>query len=253
MPHDTDWRRYGKVKMTSSDIESIRMVKALSAIGRKSRSGLYADRLKTNILGKGRKNRTSDAWDAILIAILSTQQKSTGRSNKVKQLLEERNLSWRIAKTKPGSISDCVNGFNLNRRKREYLSLARSWLLQNHREVGKYRRALDSIPVASFGARYPLEVEAAKFIQSGVKGIGPKQSRNFWQYLGYSAWAVLLDSRILAILEAPPFSLNTQLGYFELEARVIELCTKANTYPCLLDASLFDLEGLMRAQVGMPQ
>ncbi len=42
------------------------------------------------------------------------------------------------------------------------------------------------------------------------------------------------------------------MKYEDLEGDVIQLCRKTGTYPCLLDASLFDLEGLMRSLIGLP-
>lgn len=236
-----------------SHAKAIKTIQLLTSVGDKSPNSLYAERFERNIQGKGRRNSINDAWDGLLIAILTTQQRSTGRSNLVRDLLNSRALAWKIARKDPTSITRGVKGFNYNKRKRTYLRAARRWLLNNAKKISEHRLAIDQIPVDQIQERYNVEVEAADFLRKSVKGIGHKQSRNFWQYLGYTAWTIPFDSRILAILEAPPFFMDPELKYLEAEEQVIALCQDAETYPCLLDASLFDLEGLMRSYVGLPQ
>lgn len=184
--------------------KAIKTIQLLTSVGGESPSSLYAERLRRNIRGKGRRRTVDYAWNGLLIGILTTQQRSTGRTNLVRELLNSGALSWETASNDPTLITRAVKGFNHNKRKRAYVRSARKWLLDNDEGIKKHRRTLKRIPVDKVQERYAAEVDAADFLREGVLGIGPKQSRNFWQYLGYSAWTIPFDSRILAILESPP-------------------------------------------------
>lgn len=110
-----------------------------------------------------------------------------------------------------------------------------------------------------------MECEAADFVlgrNGGIEGVGLKQARNFWQYLGYSIWTIPLDSRVQKVLKEPPFSMNwpgkglPASRYLLIERSVGDLCRAARNpkaYPVLLDSALFNMEALIRDLVGFPR
>jgi Trp operon repressor len=153
-----------------SHAKAIKTIQLLASVGDKSPKSLYADRLRRNIQGKGRRRTIDSAWKGLLIGILTTQQRSTGRSNLVRELLNSETLTWEIASNDSTSITRAVKGFNYNKRKRTYLRSARKWLLDNTEGVGEHRRALGRIPVDKVQERYDVEVEAADFVRKGVRG-----------------------------------------------------------------------------------
>lgn len=134
----------------------------------------------------------------------------------------------------------------------------RSWACQ---AVKWYQAQLDVLG-PNHPDRYELECEAADLLlgcNGGIRGVGLKQSRNFWQYLGYTVWTIPLDSRVQKILRDPPFSVSqaskgiTKTKYSEIEQHVGSLCRAVKApkvYPVLLDSALFNMQGLMRDLAG---
>lgn len=244
----------------ASNSDVFHVINKLNQLGRNScEKSLYRKRLTANIYGQGRLSRQSSAWNALIVSILTTQQRSTGKSNLTGDLLKSGNLHWSKVKENPEIIGEYVKGFNYNNKKQKYLKCAVSWLNRNWEEVKLHQRNILKADIDDWEARYKVECDAARFLQ-GVTGIGLKQGRNFWQYRGYSVWTIPLDSRIRTILSAKPFSISigdsykNEAGYKMIERKVIELCRQVNfqTYPCMLDASLFNLDGLVRGYVGLP-
>lgn len=79
-----------------------------------------------------------------------------------------------------------------------------------------------------------------------LKGIGPKQARNFLQALGLTKYEIPIDSRITNWLNEFGFPVTLgasplgDVGYYHFVLDGIqELCEKAEVYPCMLDAAIF--------------
>ena len=90
------------------------------------------------------------------------------------------------------------------------------------------------------------EREFADYLNELLSGFGPKQSRNFLQTLGLTKYEIPIDSRIIKWLNKYefPFILSASLlsdkGYYHLVSDGIQsLCSKAEVYPCILDAAIF--------------
>lgn len=97
-------------------------------------------------------------------------------------------------------------------------------------------------------SNFALEREAADYLQQTLLGFGPKQARNFWQYLGLQRYEFVLDSRILRWINRNldmPFPMSTSsLGnveYYHFVSDIMRrLCVEANLVPCVVDAAIFD-------------
>jgi hypothetical protein len=92
------------------------------------------------------------------------------------------------------------------------------------------------------------ERQAAKFIAKKLKGFGPKQSRNLWQWLGLARYEIPLDSRVVRWLNAEvfPWTLSAQAladhNYYEFVMDSVRaLCSRAGVLPCVFDAAVFSL------------
>ncbi|MGH9436026.1 MAG: hypothetical protein ACRD06_08515, partial [Terriglobia bacterium] len=80
-----------------------------------------------------------------------------------------------------------------------------------------------------------------------LEGLGPKQSRNLWQWLGLTRYEIPLDSRVAAWinknLDPPvkidPKELSVPARYESVLDHVQALCDAAGVLPCLLDAAAF--------------
>jgi hypothetical protein len=92
-----------------------------------------------------------------------------------------------------------------------------------------------------------VERGVADFLASGLRGIGPKQSRNILQELGLTRFEIPIDSRVTRWLndcKVIPFTVTAgalsdrDYYHFILDA-IQRLCSECGIYPCVLDASIF--------------
>lgn len=91
-----------------------------------------------------------------------------------------------------------------------------------------------------------VERKCAHIIAGTFEGIGPKQSRNFLQWLGVSRYEIPIDSRITKWLNRHVLKhllsstlLSDSVYYDMISDGVLSLCERAGIYPCLLDAAIF--------------
>jgi len=88
------------------------------------------------------------------------------------------------------------------------------------------------------------EMNAAKYMKR-YRGLGLKQSRNFWQWLGLTRFVCVLDSRVkkwcCSNLEGRwiIFDLDRSADYLNMADSIRALCREAGVLPCLFDAAVF--------------
>lgn len=87
---------------------------------------------------------------------------------------------------------------------------------------------------------------AAYLVSENLKGFGPKQSRNLWQWLGLTRYEIPLDSRVAGSLNNNifPFHLSApglaDSGYYDFVMNAVSvLCAAAEVLPCIFDAAVF--------------
>ena len=90
------------------------------------------------------------------------------------------------------------------------------------------------------------ERKVAQYISGAFKGLGPKQSRNYIQWLGLSRYEIPLDSRITKTMKKLGFkfvpkanALSDETVYLLIEDGLQELSKILDIYPCILDACIF--------------
>ena len=102
------------------------------------------------------------------------------------------------------------------------------------------QRSRDSAP-----DDYRLEREAALYLQQEFEGLGPKQSRNFWQSLGLTRFEIPLDSRVSKWckenlgVDLPSGALADEQFYELLMDAFRELCDRAGVWPSVFDGAVF--------------
>jgi hypothetical protein len=96
---------------------------------------------------------------------------------------------------------------------------------------------------------FDIETQAAQYTADSLKGLGPKQSRNFWQLLGLTRYSFVLDSRIMRWLQdnfdmpeglMTPGALSDERYYVFISRMLLDLCDQAGVLPCMFDAAVFD-------------
>ena len=79
-----------------------------------------------------------------------------------------------------------------------------------------------------------------------MKGFGPKQSRNLWQWLGLTRYETPLDSRVVKwinrnlSIQVDKDNLIDDAYYDAVMDYIQDVCGRAGVLPCLWDAAAFD-------------
>jgi len=110
---------------------------------------------------------------------------------------------------------------------------------------------LDNLLLPFGKAPQPKDAErrCATVIDGMLKGFGPKQSRNFLQWLGVTQHEIPIDSRVIKWLKGlgnsdslcllSPAALGEPEYYCCIMDAIQQLCADAEVLPCIFDASVF--------------
>jgi len=206
------------------------------------------DREKRNLRGNGFKITKENVWRVLVGCLLTTQQRSGPESN-VSRLLQTNPflLSYETCLSEHN-----VEGFSLKtlsdfggiRRTNSIAKEINANLLRL--EKGLWTDLLTRLKQLDKNTSPDLEREAADFIDNRLQGFGPKQSRNFLQWLGLTRHEIPIDSRITKWLNKFGFPVVLSAGalgdknYYQFVSDGIQqLCSASDIYPCILDAAIF--------------
>ncbi len=103
---------------------------------------------------------------------------------------------------------------------------------------------------------YAVQLALYTDIDDKFSGFGPKQSRNFLQWLGLTRYEIPIGSRVVKWLKDFGFpgalsadALSDKDYYHFVSDGIQELCRASDIYPCLLDAAIFiRLDGKSRTK-----
>lgn len=200
------------------------------------------------IRGNRRSPTLSRFWKGLVLALLTTQQRS-GPSSAVHRLLklhpfplayarcrDQRKLTTTIKRAlqSHGGIrrvdtiaAQLAEGMTTLQSTEGSQVKAILKALESHRGIGPERKS-------------------ARYLADTFSGLGPKQSRNLLQYLGLTRHEIPLDSRLVKWLNSNGFPLQlTAAGlsdpaYYEFVMDGVQaLCKAAKVYPCIFDAAVF--------------
>ena len=200
------------------------------------------ERTEAPKLGKGR------VWDVHVGCLLTTQQPS-GPDSPLKRLLDRKPF--------PLSLAKCRRAEDVERHVIERLQEAGG--IRRYRNIAKeIRKNLEVFESPEWKSISSLlqslcedvgkeeERIAARAIQDTLKGMGPKQARNFLQWLGLTRQEIPLDSRVARWLRKAEFPIPVSasaLGdtaYYEFVLDHVQLlCEAAGILPCVFDAMVF--------------
>ena len=211
------------------------------------------ERLRRNVEGPPPPVTRGALWNAQVMCLITTQNKS-GQGSRVDLLLQSKALDIEKCPQPPGEVEAWAAGIleksKLRRWKlvskllaTNYERLTHDWTeLEAWSDALTRQRLMGPIPSHS-----DLERQAARFLQKHLKGLGPKQSRNFWQSLGLTRYEVPVDSRVLRWcrkeleLDLPSPALSDNKFYEMVVDALGALCQQVNVLPCLFDAAVFSL------------
>ena len=236
-------------------IEPKDVAKVKELVRRSKNDRLVQRRCQRNLGQPRPKVSRATAWKVMVGCLLTTQQKS-GPGKPINRFLNVKPFplpydSCRGHAELEKHVLRTLSAFGGIRRSK---TIAKQ-LATNLRslEGGQWSALLAEAKRVDAGSDFKVERSAARYIARTFAGFGPKQSRNFLQWLGVSKYEIPIDSRITKWLnrELLAFRLNATLladaEYYDMVSdAVIKLCGIADVTPCIFDAAVFssfDREG----------
>lgn len=154
------------------------------------------------------------------------------------------------------SYKKCVKAKNLEsllRKEFKKASLRRSSVMAKYLadifrqlEDGEWKILTNHLKTLKKRTTKNKERKVAEYISMTFKGLGPKQSRNYMQWLGLSRYEIPLDSRITKTMKKLGFkfvpkanALSDEMVYLLTQDGLQELSKILGIYPCILDACIF--------------
>lgn len=204
---------------------------------------------RTRNLGPRRPHITRrKAWMTMIGCLLTTQQRS-GPGQPVKRFLDSSPFPLPYERCRgplkgETFILKTLSQFGGIRRSTTIAGQAASNL--RLLEDGHWETLLSESRRVDAAKDAAVERSVARYIAETFHGFGPKQSRNFLQWLGVSRYEIPIDSRITKWLndELLTFRLNAALladaEYYDMVSDgIIKLSRMAGVFPCVLDAAVF--------------
>jgi hypothetical protein len=212
-------------------------------------------RMRDNVTGEPPRFCRDEFWRVMLGCLLTTQQRS-GPGRPVQRFLGRKLFSPSLQDCASGNAELLVkaelNSFGGIRRGDTIATQAQAnlaWLESGGWKVleATFARLGEQRARPPRCADVAEERAAADVVRGQLRGFGPKQSRNLWQWVGLTRYEIPLDSRITKWLKK-----NTGLpveisaagladpGCYDLVMSAVHaLCTGADVLPCVFDAAVF--------------
>lgn len=207
------------------------------------------NRVSRNLHGDGLKITRSNCWHVLIMCLLTTRQRS-GPQSHVYRFLASKPFPLRLAVVEKEKLSDKFTARvlkqygGIQRYKTIGAEVSNNLKWFREKNWGALKARLEGL---SSRRGYAPERELATWVADNFIGLGPKQSRNFLQALGLTRYEIPIDSRITKWLRND-FEFPLAVGaaalsdpdyYGFVNDAIRELCTRADTHPCVLDAVLF--------------
>lgn len=212
------------------------------------------ERVRRNVAGNGHRFSREAFWRVMIGCLMTTQQRS-GPDSPVARFLQTKpfplTLSLCTNSSVRGAVQQRLTDFGGIRRAP---TIAKEAAANHHwLETGGWKSVAEHYDVLlDQRARAPNDADkvrertAATFIDEHLKGFGPKQARNLWQWLGLTRYEIPLDSRVIKWLNTNVFHLSLTpalLGdraYYEFVLDGVQtLCREAGVLPCIFDGAVF--------------
>jgi hypothetical protein len=225
----------------------------------KENTEFVRDRRKRNVSQPPPEFSKDQFWYVLMGCLLTTQQRST-KGSPVDLFLSSKPFPLGIrvcdsqtslkefilmtlqnfGRIRRGITIASQGAENLHRLNKSLWTEAEDWFVRLKKQRSREPQPGDQA----------LERDAARWADEALAGLGPKQSRNFWQWLGLTRYEIPLDSRVTewinknlsAKVEAKRLG---NIAYYESVLDWLQgICKKAGVLPCQLDAAAFDYENV---------
>ncbi len=216
---------------------------------------LFLEREQRNVHGPAPCFDREWFWQVLLGCLLTTRQKST-EGKPVDRFLKLKPFPLGLDKCSDDIEDVIITTLTAFRGIRMAPTIARRAKLNYEKlNLGEWASVETQFQkLASQRNRPPrrdditIERQAAHFAGDLFVGIGPKQSRNLWQWLGLTRYEIPLDSRVCEwinnnLSEEIDVSRLSNHRYYDSVLNYLQsLCDQAGALPCIFDAAAFDYE-----------
>lgn len=214
----------------------------------------FQERVKRNVQQQDLKLSREIYWKRLVGCILTSRLRA-GPGTHIDEFMQKDEFPLGLDKwpedNKRGFASDVLAEHGIpSKRKGRYVAEDVVWFQEGGAEylmgIGDDLRAIGEDQATK---RIVREVEAALSIKPYLLGIGPKQARNYWQWLGLTQWEIPLDRRVLEWIETMPDTpsaievaqddLTDEKIYRTVMSWIQALSKEVGEPPCLVDAAVF--------------
>ena len=230
-------------KVDQSDIVWVR-----AFIAAHQENAFVQDRIEKNVNNPPTSISLEQFWQALVGCLLTSRQRSGPKSHVARFLAREPfPLSYTLY---AGAADRLEFGRAVMRQAKgvQFYNKIAGFLATNYDELehGLWEKIKGLLQILIGPHSAQDEREVAEFINTYLKGFGPKQSRNLLQGLGLSQYEIPIDSRVIRWLNEFGFPINLSAGslndshYYDLVSDGIQaLCRSSGVLPCVLDATIF--------------
>lgn len=231
-------------QITADDKASVKAI-----VDQQRNSEVVRDRYQRN-LAEPKINVTKEALWQSMVSMRLTTLAASGPESKLAafQLLSPFPLAYdtiRNQESPQDFIRSTLNSHGVGtHRKKISKELSKAFeILEDH----EWQHALDQCNRLARLQPRETEAEVANYISDTFKGFGSKQARNVLQDLGLTRYEIPIDSRVTNwlndVLKFPFKVTSTALSDRHCYKLVLDaicgLCEECDTFPCVLDASIF--------------
>jgi thermostable 8-oxoguanine DNA glycosylase len=212
------------------------------------KNDLVVDRQRRNVGRKDIDLSKSSLWKVFVGCQVTTQQRS-GPNTPVSRFMSSASpaLNYHACRREPsvqGELKRELAAAGLRRAPTISKNLTR---ILEELEDGEWKILLRHLSTLESNTTKGKEQKVAEYLQLGkYPGLGPKQSRNFIQWIGLSRYEIPLDSRVLKKLKELGCSfvpravaLSDETVYRFVQSGLQQIAYELDIYPCVLDACIF--------------
>lgn len=230
------------------EIDEATLARWRSFVDENTKNQMVRNRHRRNIKRENIDLSKSNIWKVFVGCQVTTQQRS-GPNTPVSRFLDSDSpaLDYTACK-KAISIQNLLerelSGAGLRRAPTMAGNLSK---IHHLLEAGEWKTLLQHLVTLESNTTKGKELKVVQYLQSKkYPGLGPKQARNFIQWIGLSRYEVPLDSRVLKKLKElgckfvpRATALSDETVYRFVQDGVQQIAASLEIYPCILDACIF--------------
>lgn len=213
-----------------------------------SKNKVVLNRCQRNVKRKGIDISKANLWHVLVGCQITTQQRS-GPNSPVDRFLRSGSiaLNLTVCNKSPALHKLLEDKFTEAGLRRAHTMASNLTQILGSLESGEWTALVQHLETLKDNTTRTKELKVVSYLQSNkYPGLGPKQARNFIQWVGLSRYEIPLDSRVLKKLKEfgctfvpRATALCDETVYQFVQAGVQQIAASLKMYPCILDACIF--------------